>query len=236
MIGRQLRVVVVGARGRMGRFACDLLRASPGFELAAEVGREHRLEVVLSECRAELGLDFTVAGLGFAHGIALLRAGLRPVIGTSGVDRDETARLDRTARELGLGGLVVPNFSLGALCLQRAAAEIARRFPRVEIVEKHHDRKRDAPSATARDTAERLAAVLGDSSAGVPIHSIRLPGLFAHQEILFGRPGEVLVLRHDMLGPEAFGPGILLALRRARDVLGVEHGLDGALGDDAEWR
>jgi 4-hydroxy-tetrahydrodipicolinate reductase len=222
-------VVVIGARGRMGRFAAELLRSSAEFTLAAELDVEHDLERALERCPAELGLDFTVAGRGFLHGQALLEAGIRPVIGTSGVTREETARLDRRARELDLGGLVVPNFSLGLAALQRAAVELARHFARVEIVELHHERKQDAPSSTARATAEALAASRAEPPASIPIHSVRLPGLFAHQEVLLGAPGELVTLRHDMLGPEAFGPGILLALRHALRARGVAHGLDAAL-------
>ena len=224
---RARRVVVIGARGRMGRFAAGLLRAADGFELAAELGREHDLASALRECEADLGLDFTVAGRGFAHAALLLEAGLRPVIGTSGITREETAQLDRRARELALGGLVVPNFSLGMLHVQRAAAELARHFERAEIVELHHERKKDAPSSTARDTAERLGA--GRPHGSIPIHSVRLPGLYAHQEILFGAPGELVTLRHDTLTPESFGPGVLLALRHAARAQGVAFGLEAAL-------
>jgi 4-hydroxy-tetrahydrodipicolinate reductase len=223
-----LRVAVVGARGRMGRFAAALLGASPGFELVAELGREHDLRAVLPECGAELALDLTRAGLGFEHGRAILATGLRPVIGTSGVTRAESRELDRLARSRGLGGLVVPNFSLGMACLQRLALELVCHFPNVEIIERHHDQKRDAPSGTARDTAERLAAARG-TPREIPIHSVRLPGLYAHQEVQFGGPGEFLTLRHDMLGPEAFGPGILLALRHAAGAPGVAYGLEAAL-------
>ena len=152
---------------------------------------------------------------------------MRPVIGTSGVTREEALRLDRRARELELGGLVVPNFSLGMLHVQHAAAELARHFERAEIVELHHDKKKDAPSSTARDTAERLGALRGRP---IPIHSVRLPGLYAHQEVLFGAPGELVTLRHDTLTPEAFCPGILLALRHATRARGVAFGLEAALG------
>jgi len=222
-----LRVAVVGARGRMGRFACGLMRESPGFELAAELEREHDLAAALRECGAQLALDVTVAGLGAAHGQTMLAAGVRPVIGTSGVTRAEAAELDRLARARRLGGIVVPNFSLGIACLNRAAEELARTFPTVAIVERHHERKKDAPSGTARDTAERLQAIRGGEP--VPIHSVRAPGLYAHQEVLFGAPGETLSLHHDMLGPEAFGPGILAALRYASRADGVAFGLEVAL-------
>jgi len=221
-------VVVIGAQGRMGRFSCELLERTPGFEVAARLGPRDDLERALQDSDAELGLDFTVAGLGAEHGQRLLAAGLRPVIGTSGVDAADTRRLDDQARERGLGGLVVPNFSLGMVWMQRLACELVRSFPAVEIVELHHERKRDAPSGTARDTARRLREARG-TPAEVPIHSLRLPGAYAHQELSFGAPGERLTLRHDMLGPEAFGPGILAALTHAARCEGVGHGLELAL-------
>jgi 4-hydroxy-tetrahydrodipicolinate reductase len=223
------RVAVIGARGRFGRFACALLSSSAEFELVAELGREHALAVVLRECGAELVLDATVAGRGALHGRLALDAGLRPVIGTSGVSRAEAAELDHLARARGLGGLVVPNFSMGMATLNRAAELVARSFASVSIVERHHEKKRDAPSGSARATAERLARVLG--SGNVPIVSVRAPGLYAHQEVLFGAPGETLTLRHDMLGPEAFGPGLVCALRHAAEATGVAFGLEAALPD-----
>lgn len=224
-------VAVIGARGRLGRFACECLGRDPRFELVAEFGREHHLEAVLPECGASVALDATMAGLGARHGHAILGAGLRPVIGTSGVTREEARELDRVARARGLGGLVVPNFSLGMACLNRAALLLvrARAFASVSIVERHHERKRDAPSASARDTAELLSRA--GLSGPVPIQSVRAPGLFAHQEVLFGAPGETLTLRHDMLGPEAFEPGILAALLHASAARGVAWGLEAALGD-----
>jgi len=222
-----VRVAVIGARGRMGRFACELLRASAEFELAFELGREHELRAVLPECGAALALDLTVAGLGAAHARAALDCGLRVVVGTSGVTRAETAELDALARAQALGGIVVPNFSLGMAWLNRAAESLARAFPSVAIVERHHERKRDAPSGSARDTAERLSLLRGGSP--VPIQSVRSPGLYAHQEVLFGAPGETLTLRHDMLGPEAFGPGLLAALRFAARADGMAFGLEDAL-------
>ncbi|MEW6073021.1 MAG: dihydrodipicolinate reductase C-terminal domain-containing protein [Planctomycetota bacterium] len=225
-----LRTVVIGARGRMGRFSLELLAGEADFAVAAALDAGDDLPAALAACDATLGLDFTVAGRGHAHGRLLLEAGLRPVIGTSGVSAAETADLDRLARARGLGGLVVPNFSAGMWVLQRAALLAAAHFPACEIVELHHERKRDAPSGTALDTAARLAAARGGAPAAIPIHSVRLPGLYAHQEVLFGAPGETLTLRHDMASPAAFGPGILAALRYAARAVGVACGLDAALG------
>lgn len=222
---RARRVAVTGARGRMGRFAIELLRQSGEFEVVSEIAREHDLAAALERSGAELGLDFTEAGRGFLHGSALLAAGIRPVVGTSGVSLEENAELDRLARRAGLGGLVVPNFSLGILLLQRASLSIAARVAACAIVEQHHERKKDAPSGTALDTAERIAAVQGRSARDIPIHAVRLPGVYARHEVLFGAPGETLLVRHDMAGPEAFGPGILCALRYAANAVGVGRGL-----------
>lgn len=223
------RVAVIGARGRLGRFAVDLLSRSDRYEVVLEVERDRDLATALRELRPELALDVTHAGLGFGHGRILLEHGVRPVIGTSGVSIAETETLDGLARARGLGGLVVPNFSLGMCLLQKAALEAARAFERCEIIEMHHERKRDAPSGTALDTAERLRAARGSDAAEIPIHSVRLPGLYAHQLVVFGAAGETYTLRHDMNGPEGFADGILVALGHARTAVGVGRGLATAL-------
>lgn len=242
-----LRVAVLGARGRLGAFACDLLRRSPGFELVAEWDRTSDWRALARGSGALVALEATRAGLGALHAQELLERGLRVVVGTSGVTVAESDALDQRARELGLGGLVVPNFSVGSWLLQRFAAEAAPWFAGAEIVEGHHERKADAPSGTASETARRMAAerarsgaeafepatpnhaARGEVELGVPIHSVRLPGLYAHQDVLLGARGEVLRLSHDMHGPEAFGPGILAALRYAARAHGVERGLGAAL-------
>ena len=243
-----LRVAVVGAGGRLGRFACELLRQEAGFELVATYDSRDDWTREVASSGAVVALEATRAGLGAEHGLALLAAGVRPVIGTSGVSVADGERLDAEARRLGLGGLIVPNFSLGSLLLQRFAAEAARYFREAEIVELHHERKADAPSGTAAETARRMSAARGGARHparedgprergarhdGIPVHSVRLPGLYAHQEVLLGAPGELLTLRHDMSGPQAFGPGLLAALRFAAGAVGVPRGLEHALTGDA---
>ena len=215
----------------MGRFACELIESEAGFELCARVTRGESLSEFARASGAQVGLELTCAGLGFRHGQSLLDAGVSVVIGTSGVDRIQTKELDAKARGLGLGVVVVPNFSLGMLCLQRAARTIAREFQRAEILEQHHDKKKDAPSSTAVRTQELLQE---EGHADVPIHSVRLPGLYAHQTLYFGSPGETLSLRHDMLGPEAFGPGILMALEHAATSKGVSFGLEAVLTRESD--
>jgi 4-hydroxy-tetrahydrodipicolinate reductase len=238
-----LPVAVIGSRGRLGSFACALLRQVEGFELVASYERGDDWPNQIRSSGARVALEATRAGQGFEHAMKLLEAGVRPVIATSGVTLEQNAELDARAKALGLGGLVVPNFSIAVVLVQRMAADLASYFTSAEIIELHHERKHDAPSATSLETARRLAAARStpfsaqsSSSAargqvvdGVPIHSVRLPGLYAHQEILLGRPGELLTLRHDMSSPEAFGPGILLALRHASTRAGVARGLEVAL-------
>jgi 4-hydroxy-tetrahydrodipicolinate reductase len=238
-VSEALRVAVIGARGRLGGFAAALLSHAADFELVAAYDRGDDWRAAIAASGARVALEATRAGLGLEHGLALLDAGVRPVVATSGVDPEQNARLDARARELSLGGIVVPNFSVAMLLVQRAAADMARYFTSAEVIELHHERKRDAPSATAIETARRIAAVRGTPSespagrghavGGVPIHSVRMPGLYAHHEILLGRPGELVTLRHDMSSPEAFAPGILLALRYAAGASGVARGLEVAL-------
>ncbi len=214
----------------MGRAACEWIEGAEDLSIAARIGSADPLEEQLASCGADVGIDLTVAGLGRAHGLALLGAGIPAVIGTSGMSAEDDEALDRAAHELGLGGLVVPNFSLGVWLLNKACEEAARYLPDFEILELHNARKQDAPSGTALDTAARLASVRGDRSAGdVPIHSVRLPGLYSNQEVLFGAPGELLRLRHETYALECFAPGLLAALRYAPRALGVRRGIGHAL-------
>jgi 4-hydroxy-tetrahydrodipicolinate reductase len=226
VVSAPLRIAVVGARGRMGRLACALVDEADDLELAGALDRADDLAQGLRDARAEVALDFTEAGLGAEHARRMLAAGVRPVIGTSGVSLEENEALDRDARERGLGGLVVPNFSLGVWVLTRACELAARHFDAAEIVELHHAGKKDAPSGTAVATAELLAGIWGRADAsGVPIHSVRLPGLYSNQEVLFGGRGETLSLRHETYDIACFAPGILAALRYAPHAEGVARGI-----------
>ncbi len=242
-----VRVAVVGARGRLGAFACEMLRAAPGLELVAAWDSRDDWRSLAPRCGAQVALEATRAGLGFEHARALLDSGLRVVVATSGVSAEESEVLDRHARALGLGGIVVPNFSVGSWLLQRFAAEAARWFEGAEVVESHHARKHDAPSGTALETARRMNLereraglapfqpatpeydARGQVIGGVPVHSLRLPGFYAHQEVVLGAHGELLRLAHDMHGPAAFAPGLRASLRYASEACGVARGIEVAL-------
>jgi 4-hydroxy-tetrahydrodipicolinate reductase len=185
-----MRLALFGAGGKVGRVLGPALEA-----------HEHRL-VELAE--ADAAIDFTAPEAVVPNVLRALEAGVPCVVGTTGAD---LAPLDAKAKEAGLPVFFAPNFALGAVLMMRLAAEAARYLPRAEIVEAHNEAKRDAPSGTARATAE----LLGND---VPIHSIRLPGLVAHQEVLLGGEGQLLTIRHDAFTRDAYVPGVLLALEK----------------------
>jgi 4-hydroxy-tetrahydrodipicolinate reductase len=171
----------------------------------------------------DAAIDFTRPDTVRANVEGCLGAGLACVIGTTGLGDDDFASLDALAREQGVACFVAPNFALGAVLMMRFAAEAAHHLPKAEIIELHHEAKLDAPSGTAKATAGLLP---GD----VPIHSVRLPGLLAHQEVIFGGLGQTLTIRHDTLSREAFVPGVLLALERLPTLpSGVTVGLEALL-------
>ncbi len=212
----------------MGQMVCDWLDASDEFELVGRVDRGDSLGEALENRSGIVGIDFTEAGLGFKHGLAMLRAGIRPLIGTSGVSPEEIAELHERALAASVGGLVVPNFSLGMCALQEAAQRIAAlNHETVRIIEMHHTGKVDAPSGTALDTARRIQAA-GDHSE-VPIHSIRSAGVHARQEVVFGSSDERLSLTHEAFSREAYLPGIRIALRFVATARGIHLGLQSAI-------
>lgn len=243
---KSIRTVLAGALGRMGRVIGPGLASAPGIELVAEVEVDDDLAAACSAAQAEVVVDFTTPSSAARNAEAALDAGCHGVIGTTGLTEDDLQRLDARARAVGRGLLVAPNFALGVLLMQRFAVEAVKWLPRVEIVEQHHDGKLDAPSGTALRTADLLARAgaapgpargpdhggpsRGSDLGGVRIHSLRLPGLLAHQDVVFGGPGEVLTLRHDALSRECYLPGVLEAVRRVGGHVGLVRGLETLLG------
>ena len=184
-----MKVALNGGGGKVGSVLGPALERS-GHELA-------ELE------EAEAMVDFTVPEAAEANVLAAVGRGVPSIVGTTGWNTDA---VDAPARERGVAVLYAPNFAIGAVLMMRFAAEAARYLPRAEIVELHGEHKKDAPSGTAKATAERLG--------GATIHSVRLPGLVAHQEVLLGGDGQLLTIRHDAFSREAYIPGVLLALER----------------------
>jgi 4-hydroxy-tetrahydrodipicolinate reductase len=241
-----LRVGVLGARGKVGREVCAAVEAADGLVLAAQVDLDDPLEQLV-EAHVEAVVDFTHPDAVMSNLEFCIARGIHAVVGTTGFDDDRLGRLrewlDASPRT---GVLVAPNFSIGAVLMMRYAAEAARFFESVEIIELHHPTKADAPSGTARRTAELVAAARRDANAGpvpdatstsldgargaevdgIRVHSVRARGLVAHQEVILGGLGETLTLRHDSLDRVSFTPGVLLALRQIAERPGLTVGLE----------
>ena len=229
-----LRVGVAGALGRLGRVAVAAVDAAEGMTLSAVFARRNAERIAGVEIDDDLdtfygrGLDVVVDCTVYPATIDVARgaidAGVSPVIGATGWTDEDVVVLRDAAEDAGVPAMLVPNFSFGAVLMMRFAAQAAKVLPRAEIIELHHDAKRDAPSGTAKLTARRIAET---GAPEPPIHSVRLPGLVAHQEVIFGGTGETLTIRHDSLSRESFGPGIVAAVRAVRSQRGLTIGLDG---------
>jgi 4-hydroxy-tetrahydrodipicolinate reductase len=244
-----IKVGVLGARGRMGAEVVNSVNTAVDLELAAALDIGDSLDLII-DAGVEVVVDFTHPDSVLANLEFLIAKGIHAVVGTTGFDQ---ARLDQVEQLLainqGVGVLIAPNFGLGAILMMKFAEQAASFFESVEIVELHHPNKVDAPSGTARRTAEliakaRTAVGLGDQPDatstslegarganvdGVHIHSVRLRGLVAHQEVLFGSMGETLTIRHDSFDRTGFMPGVLVGIRNVAKHPGLTHGLDNFL-------
>ena len=250
-----IRVGVLGAAGRMGREICRAVAAADDLELVAAVDPNNaglEAEGLLVSATVEhladvdVAVDFTLPSTVMPNVRWCLRNGVHAVVGTTGLTPADLEELRAAATADTANCFVAPNFALGAVLLLRFAAEAARYFDAAEVIELHHDGKADAPSGTAIATAHAIAAArAGTWSApeavgqyagargaevdGVRVHAVRLPGLVAHEEVLFGGPGQTLSLRHDAVDRAAFVPGVLLAIRAVADRPGLTVGLDALL-------
>jgi 4-hydroxy-tetrahydrodipicolinate reductase len=237
-----IRVVVNGAKGRMGSEAVRAVSGAADMQLVAQCDLGDDLVGAVRGAAAEVVVDFTTASAALANLEKILAAGACPVMGTSGFGEAEVEKARYLCLTHGRPALIAPNFALGSVLLAKFAAAAARHMPHVELIEAHHDRKEDAPSGTSLKVAAEIAAarretprapesesvpgVRGGTAQGVRIHSVRLPGVLARMECLFGGPGETLTIRHDTLTRESFMPGVLLAVRKIRGTSGLTYGLE----------
>ncbi len=209
-----IRVAVAGAAGRMGATVCDAVEEAEGLELTGRADPALGVELgdVLDD--ADVVVDFTVPDQALPNAHKCLHSGTSVVIGTTGFDMEKLRKCANDHWDGGEGGraFVAPNFAIGAVLMMAAAQMIAPHMPEVEIIELHHDKKLDKPSGTATRTAELIEAAGGNVHE--PIHSVRLQGFIAHQEVIFGGQGQTLSLRHDSIDRASFMPGVVLACRR----------------------
>jgi 4-hydroxy-tetrahydrodipicolinate reductase len=210
-----IRVAVAGAAGRMGETVCHAVEGAEDMQL---VGRaDPLLAIGLSDvlgdsaAAVEVVVDFTQPETALENALACIEAGVHVVLGTTGFDLDALREAACAQGEPRANVLVAPNFAIGAVLMMRFATEAAKHMTKAEIVELHHDRKLDAPSGTAARTAELMAGASGKEAP--PIHSVRLPGLVANQEVILGDLAQTLTIRHDTIGRESFMPGVLLGVR-----------------------
>ena len=231
-----IRVAVLGAAGRMGATVCQAVRDDPDTELVAEVDAHDSLEAVL-DAGADVAVEFTLPDSVRRNTAWLLERGVHTVVGATGLTDDDLADLEKLTGPANL--FVAPNFAIGAVLMMRFAQQAARHLPDVEITELHHERKVDAPSGTALRTARLISEARRGEPArsdkdpargllvdGVPVHSVRLPGIMASQEVVFGAQGQTLTIRHDSIDRSSFMPGVLLAVKRVAQLPGLTVGLE----------
>lgn len=241
-----IRVLVNGAAGRMGQITAKTIKQDPTFDLVAETHSSDELERSLLSRKTDIVIDFTHATVVYENTKAIILAGAHPVIGTSGLLPEQIKELQNLCAEKNLGGIIASNFCIGVLLMMRFAEQAAQSFPECEIIETHHEKKLDSPSATAIKTAELVSAArktqpntkkIHETLAGargavknhVPIHALRLPGFLAKQAIIFGHLGGNLVISHETIDRNAYMSGVLLACKKVMSLKKLVYGLENFL-------
>ncbi|WP_456278565.1 4-hydroxy-tetrahydrodipicolinate reductase [Bacillus sp. AK128] len=260
----QIKIVIAGPRGRMGKEALQLIHSTEHFSLVGAVDRVNGgklisdidglpplnapifedIETCLQQVRPDVLLDLTTPEIGRKHTKIALEYGVRPVVGTTGFSSQDLAELQELAQQKELGAIIAPNFAIGAVLMMKFSQMAAKYFQDIEIIELHHDQKLDAPSGTGIKTAEMMAEVRekkqqghpdekehikgarGADFEGIRLHSVRLPGLIAHQEVLFGGDGQTLTIRHDSYNRASFMSGVKLAIETVMKVDLLVYGLE----------
>lgn len=249
-----IKVLVNGALGRMGRTVISAVKSDAELELVGAVDIfadevegvkvETDLSAALKNYQPEVMIDFTRPDAVFENVMTAIENKVSPVVGTTGLTDEQKNKIAAAAEKFDTPVFIAPNFAIGAVLMMLLSQKVAKYMPEVEIIELHHDKKLDAPSGTAELTAkmisevrtphkqghpdekERLEHVRGADFDGIKIHSVRLPGYVAHQEVIFGGLGQTLTIRHDSTGRESFMPGVLLAAKKVRSLKGLTVGLD----------
>lgn len=240
-----IKVIINGANGKMGRTTVDAIARANDLTLVAKTTRGDDLTDAIKTHQADVVIDFTLPDCVFENTRLILNAGARPVVGTTGLSPTQIDLLKTQCDEKKQGAIIAPNFSIGAILMMRYAQDAAKYFPDVEIIEMHHPHKVDAPSGTAKKTAELIAQIkkqkntsatidnkLKDNQArglhyhDTPIHAVRLTGYFASQKVIFGESGELFTLQHDAIDRNAMMPGVFLCCRKVMALDHLVYGMD----------
>lgn len=240
------RIIVNGAKGKMGALACATLKKHADYHLVAELTKEDNLAQAIQDTQAQIVVELTRADCVYENSLTIINHHAHPVIGASGLIETQIQVLSELCQEKQLGGIIAPNFSIGAVLMMVFAAKASAYFSEVEIIEAHHQNKLDAPSGTALKTAQMIdlartqaknqlavkeivPGARGGLAYDIPIHSIRLPGILAQQQVLFGQNGETLSLTHNTLDRACFMPGLVLACQKVMGLNSLVYGLEGLL-------
>ena len=227
----------------MGQESIKAVSEDPELELVAQTDLGDNLAKSIDQSKAQVVIDFTTAASALKNTVCIIESGARPVIGTSGLLPEEISELQALCTKHKLGGIIAPNFAIGAVLMMKYSQDAAKYFPHVEVIELHHDHKAEAPSGTAIKTAnllaesrgsapkkvdekEILSGARGANAGDIRIHSVRLPGLVAHQEIIFGGRSQILTIRHDSIHRDSFMPGVCLACKKVVDLNELVYGLE----------
>lgn len=241
-----ISILVNGAEGKMGQQVCKMVADEKEFKLVGKADKNDGLAELIKKTKAQIVIDFTHPSSGFDNTKTIIENDAHPVIGTTGFTNDQIEDLKKLAAKKKLGGIIAPNFSIGSILMMKYSKDAAKYFPYVEIIELHHDAKADYPSGTAIKTAQMIAevkdkvykksqekAVLegarGAAYEDIHIHSVRLPGIVANQEVIFGGQGETLRLVETTINREAFMPGVKLACQKVLQLKELVYGLEHVL-------
>lgn len=238
-----IKVIINGAQGKMGKTTVESIAAEPDLQLVAQTGRQDDLGTAIKQHAADVVIDLTAPATIFQQTQTIIEHNARPVIGTTGLSLEQVDVLKKQCKEKSLGGIIAPNFSLTAVLMMRYAHDAAKYFSTAEIIEMHHPQKRDAPSGTAKKTAELIYEARhsisdsqphqdlarGENYQGVTIHSVRLPGLMAQQTVLFGGEDETLTINQNTISRKSFMPGIFLSCRKVMELDHLIYGLENIL-------
>lgn len=237
------RVIVNGSNGKMGSLACDTIKNHSEFELVGQLTKHDNLAQCIQNTKAQIVIELTRADCVYENSLTIINQGARPVIGASGLIEPQIKELKALCEKKEIGGIIAPNFSIGAILMMTCAAKVAQYLSEVEIIEIHHQQKLDAPSGTALKTAELIAAsrknsknkhnlkeivsgARGCTYHDINIHSLRVPGVLARQQIIFGSTGETLSITHDSIDRSCFMPGIVLACQKVLELSQLVYGLE----------
>lgn len=224
----KIKIIVNGAKGKMGAETVRAVQKETGIDLVAQLDVGDNLAEAIKKYGAEVVVDFTHPEAALSNVRTILTSGAHAIVGTTGLSQTDLSDIKILCEKNKVNCLVAPNFAIGAVLMMQYAKDAAKHFKHVEVIEMHHTAKVDKPSGTAIKTAQMMKEVMGEN-AEIPIHSVRLPGFVASQEVIFGGLGQTLTIRHDTINRESFMPGVILAIRKIKGLKGLVYGLENIL-------